>query len=147
MDIWIPPPARRRSGSCAMSCPMTTWTSSTTAAACGASWSRVSNASTTIPMRPLCKAFSGKRHPESTWVGWPGIASDKLSESEQRALRSHLRSAYRCDPVLLNQRDIEGYYHGFSNGAVWPLFHYFPQHALFDEEQWFAYERVNALFA
>ena len=40
-----------------------------------------------------------------------------------------------------------GYYHGFCNRTIWPLFHYFPLYTTYSEEYWQAYERVNTAFA
>jgi trehalose 6-phosphate synthase/phosphatase len=39
------------------------------------------------------------------------------------------------------------YYEGFSNGAIWPLFHYATERCSFETEQFEAYRRVNELFA
>jgi len=39
------------------------------------------------------------------------------------------------------------YYDGFSNGAIWPLFHYMPERARFDRDDWRAYQEVNERFA
>ena len=47
-----------------------------------------------------------------------------------------IRDRRSCAPVRLDERDAELYYEGFSNSALWPLFHGFPQHARFDEEAW-----------
>jgi trehalose 6-phosphate synthase len=49
--------------------------------------------------------------------------------------------------IALNQRDHDGYYNGFSNNILWPLFHYLLGYYHYDHEQYEAYERVNAEFA
>ena len=33
---------------------------------------------------------------------------------------------HNCLPVFLSDDIIERYYNGFSNGVLWPLFHYVP---------------------
>ena len=38
------------------------------------------------------------------------------------------------------------FYSGFCNRTIWPLFHYFANHAIYDKEQWESYSRVNKLF-
>jgi len=81
----------------------------------------------------------------SLWVGWPGVSSDKLTREEQTKIRKKLRSSHNI-PVFLPQKEIESYYNGFCNGALWPLFHYFLQYAKFEKSQWESYVRVNQAF-
>jgi trehalose 6-phosphate synthase/phosphatase len=38
---------------------------------------------------------------------------------------------------------MDRFYHGFCNGTLWPLFHYFPSYATYEEEDWETYRRVN----
>ncbi|MFQ5905415.1 MAG: bifunctional alpha,alpha-trehalose-phosphate synthase (UDP-forming)/trehalose-phosphatase [bacterium] len=81
----------------------------------------------------------------SMWIGWPGIAAERIA-GEENALRRNLISEFNCYPVFLNQNSIEKYYRGFSNRTIWPLFHYFTQHAIYDESLWKEYRRTNELF-
>src|SRR5690606_5650366 len=55
--------------------------------------------------------------------------------------------AQRCVTVPLTQTDVEDFYFGFSNNALWPLFHYFLEYAEFTPDQWDAYKAVNQQFA
>jgi trehalose 6-phosphate synthase/phosphatase len=41
---------------------------------------------------------------------------------------------------------MDGFYHGFCNSTIWPLFHYFPTYAKFDENYWLQYVKVNEVF-
>lgn len=82
---------------------------------------------------------------EGAWVGWPGIASETLRGIEA-AVRRDLADQH-CVPVFLSGRDVRDYYGGFSNRTIWPLFHYFTQHATYDRLHWDAYRRVNEGFA
>ncbi len=84
---------------------------------------------------------------DGLWVGWSGLASDELSETDRVSIEHELVSAYDCMPVDIDSYAIEGYYEGFSNQTLWPLFHYFPQYATFDETQWAVYRDVNRAFA
>ncbi len=77
------------------------------------------------------------------WIGWPGIV---LNQREQKEVKSRLECEFDCCPVFLSSRDVEEYYHGFSNKTIWPLFHYFPQHVVHDRSYWDAYRRVNEIF-
>jgi hypothetical protein len=42
---------------------------------------------------------------------------------------------------------VKGFYHGFANATLWPLFHGFPTRARFDRRTWEVYARVNHRFA
>ncbi len=81
---------------------------------------------------------------DSVWVGWPGIVVDKMGEKEETEKR--LMSKFNCHPVFLSQNDVEGYYHGFCNRTIWPLFHYFTQYVTYDKRSWESYKHVNKLF-
>jgi trehalose 6-phosphate synthase/phosphatase len=75
------------------------------------------------------------------WVGWPGkelLAGEQLSRPSD---------PYRIEPVAIPRGDFRGYYHGFSNGTLWPLFHVLPGRAFFESSDWEAYERTNEYFA
>ena len=82
--------------------------------------------------------------PGNVWLGW---ADEPAGLDEAGRARFERALAERsCAPVRLDERDAELYYEGFSNSALWPLFHGFPQHTRFDEEAWEAYVRVNERF-
>jgi trehalose 6-phosphate synthase/phosphatase len=82
----------------------------------------------------------------SVWIGWPGIELEKLAGEERQEVETSL-SSESCYPVFLSQQDIEDYYQGFCNNTIWPLFHYFPEYAVYSADYWQAYRRVNRLFA
>ncbi|WP_324667861.1 bifunctional alpha,alpha-trehalose-phosphate synthase (UDP-forming)/trehalose-phosphatase [Geochorda subterranea] len=95
----------------------------------------------------LASGLSACFRPESDrWVGWPGIAAERLSMAERESLEGRLRRRGHC-PVFLSQEEVERYYLGFSNRTLWPLAHYFPQYAVYDRSLWEAYRRVNQRFA
>jgi trehalose 6-phosphate synthase/phosphatase len=82
----------------------------------------------------------------SVWIGWPGIELEKVEKEEQKEIEARLASE-NCYPVFLPQSDIEDYYQGFCNKTIWPLFHYFPEYAVYSADSWQAYQRVNQVFA
>jgi trehalose 6-phosphate synthase/phosphatase len=82
---------------------------------------------------------------DSRWIGWPGDVSD-LDPAERRALDDQL-ARQRIVPVVLSQEDVNGFYHGFANRVLWPLFHYQLDRVPVDARGWDAYRRVNQLFA
>ncbi|MDZ7760440.1 MAG: trehalose-6-phosphate synthase [Desulfovermiculus sp.] len=77
------------------------------------------------------------------WVGWPGTWGALSSELD----RFTQDRPYRLHPVTLTREDMEGFYTGFANQVLWPLFHGFQTKCVFDSCFWEAYERVNAIFA
>ncbi len=84
------------------------------------------------------------RDNDGLWVGWPGINED---DHQKRAdLESVLLNEYNCLPVYLSERDLKKYYHGFSNRALWPLFHYFSTYSNYDASEWESYVAVNEKF-
>ena len=76
------------------------------------------------------------------WVGWPGI---EIDEGSQDKLRSKA-AKQQASPVFLDAKTMDGFYHGFCNSTIWPLFHYFPTYAKFDENDWAQYVKVNEVF-
>jgi len=79
------------------------------------------------------------------WIGWPGIALERLKGEEEKNIKDKLINE-ACLPIFLSQRNIENYYYGFCNKTIWPLFHYFPLYAVFIKNLWESYKRVNQAF-
>src|SRR3989442_4856197 len=79
------------------------------------------------------------------WVGWPG-SSEALSEDERARIARQLTD-HRAVPVWLDPDDVKRFYEGFSNGVLWPLFHYLIDQVPLRVRDWGAYERVNRRFA
>jgi trehalose 6-phosphate synthase len=91
-------------------------------------------------LRPILERGGG------TWIGWPGLAG---REDELRCPLSRLNagSPYNLVPVELPVEDIEGYYSGFANSVLWPLFHGMPNYCEFRPAFWESYLRANQRFA
>lgn len=83
------------------------------------------------------------RH-EMVWLGWPGVTD--LTADEARQIEARLESEFGCLPLFIPDDEFSLYYNGFSNGCLWPLFHYFPQFAHYEQQEWEAYEDVNRRF-
>jgi len=79
------------------------------------------------------------------WVGWPG-STEVLSEDERARIARQL-TEQRAVPVWLEPDDVRRFYEGFSNGVLWPLFHYLVDQMPLHVRDWGAYERVNRRFA
>lgn len=87
-----------------------------------------------------------KSHKDCLWVGWSGIDPATHTEDEINAISDEF-TRHRCIPVFLDRKQINGYYAGYSNDTLWPLFHDFAHEAKFDSLTWKAYEEVNEKFA
>jgi trehalose 6-phosphate synthase len=73
------------------------------------------------------------------WIGWDGGAPDvPRSVPDLRA---------RLVPLPLARRQVEGYYHGFSNSALWPLFHGLAHRMTIERRWWRDYYDANVRFA
>lgn len=80
------------------------------------------------------------------WIGWSGLASDTMS-AEQEVIVGEALAKEKCIQVPLSNYDINNYYLGFSNMALWPLFHYFQAYTSFELVHWESYVEVNQKFA
>jgi len=75
----------------------------------------------------------------ATWVGWTGRVDDGPTLPDIRRLR--LRT------VPLSDDDLRGYYEGFANSTLWPLYHDAVEQPEFDRGWWETYRSVNRRFA
>lgn len=83
---------------------------------------------------------------KSTWVGWPGLASEELNDAEKQIIITRLKR-HNCYPVFLSRQQIDEYYNGYSNSILWPIFHSMPASQMSNEARlWKAYQNVNKLF-
>ncbi len=82
---------------------------------------------------------------EMLWLGTPGL--DIKGSEDRVSVKKELRDKFDSIPLLLEAETFEAYYNGFSNGSLWPLFHYFPQYAHYDRAEWDAYQSINRAFS
>lgn len=79
------------------------------------------------------------------WIGWPGTARPSdVSALLEEASRS---TGYDLVPVEMDEKEVAGFYEGFANQVIWPLFHDMQSHCNFDPEYWYTYLQVNRKFA
>lgn len=77
------------------------------------------------------------------WFGWSGEVCEGTPGETKYLREGRLIRAL----VDIEASDYEGYYVGFSNRVLWPLFHYRPNLADYNREDWAAYLRVNDFLA
>ena len=80
------------------------------------------------------------------WIGWPGIPTDELTDEDIQRITKKLRKQ-NCYPVFLTQKQLEGFYNGYSNSVLWPMFHHLPIETGDTPANWKAYKEVNRLYA
>jgi trehalose 6-phosphate synthase/phosphatase len=83
----------------------------------------------------------------SKWIGWGGIASERIDMEEKKIIKNKLEKEFSSYPVFLSRRNVELYYSGFCNKTLWPLLHSFTQYATYDSNSWEIYKKVNEIFA
>ena len=83
------------------------------------------------------------RQGNNIWIGWPGI--EVYSEDQENTIKNQL-SEINLSPVFLTQEEINLYYEGFSNETLWPIFHYHPTYAKYEQSYWDSYKEVNYKF-
>ncbi len=79
-------------------------------------------------------------HQQGCWVGWPGVPDEAPEPFRTDA-------GVLLHPVRLTQADFEGFYEGFSNASLWPLYHDLIVTPVYHREWWARYRDVNLLFA
>lgn len=77
------------------------------------------------------------------WFGWSG----KVVEGANDDVHVQQAGPVKLATVDLNQADHDAYYLGYSNGVLWPVFHYRLDLADFDAGYIAGYRRVNQQFA
>lgn len=73
------------------------------------------------------------------WIGTLGL---ERGPGVERQLEEQ-----RLVVVEADAEDMRRHYEGYSNGTLWPLFHYLMETVDYDAEDFAAYKRVNAAFA
>jgi trehalose 6-phosphate synthase len=78
------------------------------------------------------------------WFGWSGRIGGGAHAHEPRVRTS---GALTLATVDLTPEDYAGYYNGFSNRCLWPLFHFRIDLSRYDPREYETYRRVNAALA
>jgi alpha,alpha-trehalose-phosphate synthase [UDP-forming] len=93
-------------------------------------------------MTPVLRARGGM------WIGWPGH-SDGVPEPEvlQTLEAGSADWGFDLVPVFLPEDVATGYYDGFSNATIWPLFHDLQGRTVFEIAYHKAYLDANRMFA
>jgi trehalose 6-phosphate synthase/phosphatase len=86
-------------------------------------------------------------HRGGVWIGWPGMPLKEGGDWEAVLKKGYSDRGYDLVPVLLSEEEVKGFYEGFANAILWPLFHDLLDRCDFDPSFWYAYLKVNEKFA
>jgi len=88
------------------------------------------------------------RASKGTWVAYgSGNADQKVVDSSNRVAVPPEKPEYTLRRVWLTKDEVEGFYLGFANEALWPLCHVTFTSPIFRESDWNTYKKVNQIFA
>lgn len=92
-------------------------------------------------LAPVLRRFGG------AWIGWPGSDATDADRVDPALVAVGADFGYEIVPVHLAKEELRGFYHGFSNEIIWPLFHDLQTRCNFVPEYWKTYTQVVAKFA
>ncbi|HEX6941010.1 MAG TPA: trehalose-6-phosphate synthase [Longimicrobiales bacterium] len=96
----------------------------------------------TSALDPLLQGVGG------VWIAWgSGDADAVVVDAQDRVGVPPEAPRYTLRRLWLDQRDVNGYYLGFSNQFLWPLCHLRPALTRLRARHWERYRRVNRAFA
>lgn len=84
---------------------------------------------------------------KGVWIGWNGHYQNPGQPAVPPIPETADNRDYRIVEVALDRQDVESYYDGFSNAALWPLYHDAIATPTYHRHQFDAYRRVNMHFA
>ncbi|MDP4150091.1 MAG: bifunctional alpha,alpha-trehalose-phosphate synthase (UDP-forming)/trehalose-phosphatase [Bacteroidota bacterium] len=91
------------------------------------------------PRVPTPQVFSGKI--------WMGVADFPQADWDAAVAGHADKQEFTVIPLFVDKELYDGYYNGFSNSVLWPLFHYFASLASYEARFYSSYVQVNQLFA
>lgn len=84
---------------------------------------------------------------KGVWIGADTLGDSSNDQNSQLLRDFSNEIGFSLIPVPLTKADHEGFYNGFSNRIIWPLFHDLQSRCNFDPTYWEAYQIVNKKFA
>jgi trehalose 6-phosphate synthase/phosphatase len=91
-------------------------------------------------MNPLLRKSGGD------WIGWAGGGGEE-DDPQRRGILAEWAEKERCFAVDLPEDVAAGFYEGYANQTLWPVFHNFPSQLKFDAKSWEAYVEANRIFS
>jgi trehalose 6-phosphate synthase/phosphatase len=91
-------------------------------------------------MDPLLRRNGGD------WIGWAGGGGEEDIE-QRRAILAEWAEKDHYFAVDLPEDVAAGFYEGYANQTLWPVFHNFPSQLKFDAKGWESYVEANRIFS
>jgi len=96
----------------------------------------------TAALDPMMQACGG------TWIAWgSGDADEEVVDDRSCVQVPPEEPKYKLKRVWMTDEEVDRFYFGFANQALWPLCHYVYQKPVFDLSFWEGYKYSNGLFA
>lgn len=77
------------------------------------------------------------------WIGWPGVADVAARILQRIPGDSQADLDYPLKPVVRSEDEVSGFYEGFSNEVLRPLFHDFLEPCKFQPDYWQTHQQIN----
>jgi trehalose 6-phosphate synthase len=91
----------------------------------------------------LAVALADAVTPGTLWFGWSGKRAERSSTTAHCTVSDGVTYA----TIDIGEQDYHKFYNGFSNGALWPLFHFRTGLLRFNRPDYESYRAVNRAFA
>ncbi|WP_460951275.1 bifunctional alpha,alpha-trehalose-phosphate synthase (UDP-forming)/trehalose-phosphatase [Spirosoma daeguense] len=91
----------------------------------------------------MAEQMGQKQDNLETKIHWVGHGDTSLQQAHPAMLEN---DTFVAHPVFMDEEVHTGFYYGFSNDLIWPLFHYFPSYASFKDADFQRYQQANARF-
>jgi len=87
------------------------------------------------------------RRRNGVWIGWPGAGNGDAGRVDAVLEEYGRTRGFELRPVPLSREEEEGFYRGFCNEIIWPLFHDLQSRCNFVPDYWTTYQNVTRKFA
>lgn len=91
----------------------------------------------------MAEQMGHKQDDSATKIHWVGHGDTSMQQVDPATLEN---DTFVAHPVFMDEAVHKGFYEGFSNNLIWPLFHYFPSYASFNESDFQSYQQANTRF-
>jgi len=95
---------------------------------------------------PTLLSFFGDGRPGS-WIAWAVHEDDDEPFDSHTTVDAERYPKLTAARVKLSKNDVDIFYKRFSKEAFWPTLHTFWERAIFNEDDWLVYLKVNRAFA
>lgn len=81
---------------------------------------------------------------KSQWIGVSDFPEARFADLQKE--KKMATENFELNPVYIPPAINDGFYNGFCNNTIWPLFHYFPSYTKFSSDHYEKYVAANKLF-